>query len=529
MIKIPKSNRLKISTLFLILSSLTACGGSDSGNDQSSYSWVKNEFQSETLFKNKCASPRPGSIINPYTDKPYPDAQGSLADEKHWVRSWNNDVYLWYDEVEDQDPALFSTPVEYFQKALRTLATTPSGQAKDHFSSTIPTEKLNRLIQSGVSSGYGAKWVIKTNTATGSKGLYVLYSEPESPAAIQELVRGAKVIEVDGINLATFSTEAERNTINNGLTPRTLGETHRFKILDANSSTTRTISMTSEDVAIDPVPKTHILSNGTAKVGYLLFNTHIMSSANALIESFDYFKQNNINDLILDLRYNGGGAVTIATLVASLISGDNTTNGKIFMKSVMNDKHPTIDPFSGEKLKPRYFYTSNSDGTALPRLGLRRVYVLTGANTCSSSELVMNGLDGVGVEVIQIGDTTCGKPYGFVPVDNCSNSYLTINFKGTNNKGLGDYSDGFTPLNGTGIRDIGIKMKGCVAPDDLTQPLGNSSEKRIASALYYRDNGSCPDFTEDELKFKKVETTEEIIESKWLHNAIVTPNNLGFK
>jgi hypothetical protein len=88
-------------------------------------------------------------------------------------------------------------------------------------------------------------------------------------------------------------------------------------------------------------------------------------------------------------------------------------------------------------------------GQSLPTLNLPRVFVLTGPDTCSASESVINSLQGVDVEVIQIGTTTCGKPYGFYPEDNCGTTYFTIEFQGVNAKGFGDYTDGFSP-GGTG-------------------------------------------------------------------------------
>jgi hypothetical protein len=129
-------------------------------------------------------------------------------------------------------------------------------------------------------------------------------------------------------------------------------------------------------------------------------------------------------------------------------------------------------------------------GQALPTLNLSRVFVLTGSNTCSASESVMNSLAGVDVEVIQIGSTTCGKPYGFYGIDNCGTTYFTIQFKGENNKGFGDYTDGFSASNQTGPR--GTVVPGCSVADDFTHALGDPAENRLAAALAYRDGVACP-------------------------------------
>jgi hypothetical protein len=116
--------------------------------------------------------------------------------------------------------------------------------------------------------------------------------------------------------------------------------------------------------------------------------------------------------------------------------------------------------------------------------------VLTGPNTCSASESIINSLRGVDVEVIQIGSTTCGKPYGFYATDNCGTTYFTIQFKGENNKGFGDYTDGFTAPNQPDPK--GTVVPGCSVADDFTHALGDPAEGRLAAALAYRENPTCP-------------------------------------
>ena len=102
----------------------------------------------------------------------------------------------------------------------------------------------------------------------------------------------------------------------------------------------------------------------------------------------------------------------------------------------------------------------------------------------------MNGLRGVGVEVIQIGTTTCGKPYGFYPQDNCGTTYFTIEFQGLNAAGFGDYPDGFSPVNT--VTSPGVRLAGCSVADDFGHALGDPAEARLAAALTYRADQSCP-------------------------------------
>ncbi len=150
---------------------------------------------------------------------------------------------------------------------------------------------------------------------------------------------------------------------------------------------------------------------------------------------------------------------------------------------------------TGVALSPTPFHTTTQNfsvppGQSLPTLNLSRIFVLTGLNTCSASESIMNSLEGVDVEVIQIGSTTCGKPYGFFATDNCGTTYFTIQFRGENAKGFGDYTDGFSATNQTDPK--GTVVPGCSVADDFTHALGDPAERRLAAALAYRENPTCP-------------------------------------
>src|SRR5690606_37451382 len=134
----------------------------------------------------------------------------------------------------------------------------------------------------------------------------------------------------------------------------------------------------------------------------------------------EQLRADNVQELVLDLRYNGGGYLDIASQLAYMIAGPALTAGRAFESLRFNDKHPSTNPVTGRPLAPVGFHDTSlgfSDrgllaaGVALPTLGLQRVYMIVGENTCSASEAIINGLRGVGVDVYLIGSTTCGKPY----------------------------------------------------------------------------------------------------------------------
>ena len=176
-----------------------------------------------------------------------------------------------------------------------------------------------------------------------------------------------------------------------------------------------------------------------------------------------------------------------------MIAGEAATAGRVFERLLFNDKHPETNPVTGAPLRPIPFYSETAaapSGLPLPTLDLRRVILLTGPNTCSASESLINGLRGIDIEVILIGEPTCGKPYGFYATDNCGTTYFTIQFRGVNAKGFGEYRDGFVPTEGA--NGDGFTVPGCRAADDFSRPLGNPAEGRLATALGYRDSSVCP-------------------------------------
>jgi hypothetical protein len=176
-----------------------------------------------------------------------------------------------------------------------------------------------------------------------------------------------------------------------------------------------------------------------------------------------------------------------------MIAGPERSAGRAFDRLRFNDKHPTTNPVTGEALDATPFFSTTLGFSAdpdqpLPHLGLGRVFVLAGPVTCSASESIINGLRGIDVEVVQIGGTTCGKPYGFYPFDNCGTTYFSIQFEGVNDKGFGDYADGFSSGAGGGV-----VVPGCPVADDFHHDLGDPEEARLAAALAWRAApGTCP-------------------------------------
>ena len=410
-----------------------------------------------------------------------------------WIRSWTQDVYLWYRELRDENVELYDSPQQYFQSR-KTTATTSSGTPKDRFHYSVNTKANDERVSSGASTGYGMK--IKFSSPTPeTRQAVVLYVEPGSPADIANISRGDEIISVDNADLISGN---DLSTLRSGLFPRQNNENHSFEIINAYDGSSRIVNLTSATVVAEPVKNTKYFIDSTSgeKVGYMTFNTFgTYSAEGSLANSFNWFAEQQVSDLVLDLRYNTGGFLVFSSQLAYMIAGPENTNNKTFYQTVYNDKYPYTKPNNNDPIVPYPFLTTGlgaslAEGTQLPTLNLSRVFVLTTKDTCSASEALINGLRGVDVEVIQIGDKTCGKPYGFVGTDNCGTTYYSIMFKGVNEIGYGDYTDGFYPYNSP--QSGSALVEGCYVPDDFSKQLGDKSEALLSTALYYRNNYSCP-------------------------------------
>lgn len=377
--------------------------------------------------------------------------------EKSWVRAHLDDVYLWYSQIPQLDPNAYATPADYFYALLV--------RPTDRFSFTISQAQADALFTRAQDVGYGAEFAFDA-----SRQLRIAYVEPNSPASQGLLARGATITAINGTPVSAL-TSAQLNA---ALFPAAVGTPVTLTIVDLGSTVSRSATLTSATIQQTPVPQYSVSTTADGKkLGYLLFNAHLAPAEAPLIEAMRFFQTNGISDLVLDIRYNGGGFLYIASELASMIGGPRV-QGRTFERLVYNDKHPekTNSPSS---MIP--FYPTSSSGAPLPQLGLPRVFVLTGPGSCSASESVINGLSPF-VQVIQIGRTTCGKPYGFHQTNNCAQAYFAIDFQGVNELQQGGYVNGFAPT--------------CTVRDDFEHALGDPNEAVFRGAVNYRATGTCP-------------------------------------
>ena len=427
------------SSLFLLLC-LSACGGGGGGSASTA---------GASTAPPASAFPPSSALANVCT----------VEGEKKFVRSYLDEKYLWYREIPTVDASVYTDVVKYF-KAL--LVTTPDANnlPKDQFSFVVQKADADSL-STGVNVGYG--WDLVYDEL---HRIRVTTVESGSPAAQAGIARSGYIASVTNYNVQSFF-------------PNTAGAWIEFRYADTPSSAPRTIRLDARTVTEDPVPlNSTVTSPGGKRAAYVTFNAHSEGAQDKLITAVQSMRAAGTTELMLDMRYNSGGYLYIAGTLAAMLSGPQA-NGQVFEALKYNDKRTADTANSVYRIPSSVEYAEKTypAGYLLPRLNLKRVYVLSSAHTCSASESVINGLRGIDVEVVLIGQSTCGKPYGFTRKNNCALSYYPIEFQGTNNKGFGDYSAGFAPT--------------CSGSDDLDHALGQSQEGLLSSALYHLDHGSC--------------------------------------
>jgi C-terminal processing protease CtpA/Prc len=394
----------------------------------------------------------------------------NLATRKKFVNDVMHDSYLWADET----PVInYTDNVTYpDDEAVLNALRSPH----DRFSFIMTQTAYDNFFQAGKNIGYGIYFQLETENANSAesnetiiKDMAILMVYPGSPADRAGIRRSDKITAIDGYsvnrvfhdaNLSDYYFEEEKPV------------TASFILLHRNG-TTSDVNVTKAEYDVKSVIRTMILTNqnNNTKVGYLLFQSFVGSSEEELKRAFSIFKEAGVDDLVLDLRYNGGGYVYIADQLSSLIAGwraydVSKREYEIFNQTLFNHKYSRYNSLT------RFIFTQNA-------ISLPRVFILTTKNTCSASELVINSLraKAIDVDVIQIGEATCGKPYGMYPLNYCDHYLLAVDTRSANADGVGDYVNGIAPM--------------CKATDDITHDFGDPAEGMLEAALYFRDNSRC--------------------------------------
>jgi len=372
-------------------------------------------------------------------------ASCSTTSQNLFVRDALEELYLWYRELPTVDAAAYDSPEAYLDAVrYRPLDTS--------FSYITSRAASDAFYSESQYIGFG----LSTSTAAGE--LRVLQVFDDSPATEAGLARGARITAIGGV--AAEALIADR-TVDQAFGPAREGVevSIAFQTRDGAG---RTATMRKRPVTIPTVSLTRVFDVDGRKVGYVFFRNFVRPSTAALDAAFASLAEAGVTELILDLRYNGGGLVDVAVHLAGLIGGAATAN-QVFAEYRHNDRNRRRD----ETL--RFAAPANA-------LGLSRLVVIAGRASASASELVINGLRPF-VAVTLVGDRTYGKPVGQYVLPFCDKVLAPVAFSMVNANGQGDYFDGLAA--------------DCPAGDDIGRDLGDATEASLAEALAVVRTGRC--------------------------------------
>ena len=403
-------------------------------------------------------------------------ASSGVADRQDWLRCYFDDNYFWYRLSPSPSPVGYATVGDYFDALLyRGGDPIPNGGGalwpSDRYSGFQPTQSFNDFFERGVTLGFGVAVNGLEASEQAATRLFLRYVEPASPAATTTAIagglkRGDELLTVNGVAVAALIAANNGQGDYTALTANNVGDALQLQVR-RGAGPVVSLTLNAAVFALTPVQSGQVVQSPNGRrIGYVFVKDMISQVEPGLSNVVASFKTVGIQELVLDLRYNGGGLVTMGATVASYASG-SPSSGRVYARLLYNDRQSRSN---------RDFLFGNPGAWA----GFSRVYVLAGPRTCSASEQVINGLLGVGVDVVSVGDTTCGKPVGFLPRDDgWGTTYSVVNFESVNALGTGRYFDGIAAS--------------CPVAEDFSRPIGDLADPLLVAAAYAVDhNGACP-------------------------------------
>ncbi|ARS38622.1 hypothetical protein CA265_02560 [Sphingobacteriaceae bacterium GW460-11-11-14-LB5] len=382
------------------------------------------------------------------------------------------------------------------------FVSTSSGEPKysffDYTAATSGKTGALKADVNGSANDYGFSVQYQYNSTTD---LRVKYVYPNSPAAVQGLTRGCRITSVNGRTDLTYPGAV--NFLNNAIFGTNATVTLAFNDIDGNP---KTAVISSSLYTVNPILFTHVYTVGTKKVGYIVFNSFTNNASTAINTTFSNFATQGVSELIIDLRYNGGGYVSTATQMINLAAPAGETGNTMFtsyynayLQSITSAQRkasvlahqPLLDDAgklqtftTGVNGKYATYADLNYSPTAADNiekfaksgsLNLNRVYFIVTGSTASASELTINSLKPV-MDVKLIGRTTYGKPVGFFPIRIDKVDMYIPEFETKNKLGVGGYYSGLT-----------VDKE---SAEDLSKAWGDETETLLAYALLYAKNGN---------------------------------------
>ncbi|MEJ7823139.1 MAG: S41 family peptidase [Chitinophagaceae bacterium] len=394
-------------------------------------------------------TPATPPVITPPPTTPVASADDRLKDS---VLLYARDIYLWYNQIPASfNPRTFADP-DAIMKGIRPFSMEPGfPNPVDRFS--FASKKVEwDMVTSGIAGDFGIGIFFLS-----PDDLRVKSVERESPAGKAGVRRGWRITKISGNNNITTSN-----------IPFVVD-----KIFSSNS-TTFTFAKpdgSSVDITLNvasykkhPVLVDSVYTVGSKKIGYLVFASFLGDTVeinSELNRVFNRFTNAGVNDVVVDLRYNGGGYVSVAERLSNYLA-PSSANGSLMMKQQYNDKYSK--------------FNTSVNFKKIGSLNLSRIFFIVSSSSASASELLINNLVPV-MDVKLIGrNKTFGKPVGFFPIPVGEWYIFPVSFKTVNKNGESNYYEGFTP--------------NAIVADGLANDFGDVNEASLASAIKFITTGA---------------------------------------
>lgn len=381
----------------------------------------------------------------------------SNTSQKEFVRDVLYAWYLWNDMLPANiNVENYSSPEDLVTRVTRDFGPVDSnGQPLDRFSFVNSAQADAAFFGEGQYEGFGFS---RRTVATDDVRLVRVFVD--SPAGTGGLARGQRILSLNGRTIADLEANEGIDAFLDA------NDTVDFEMRRLDGSEF-TATITRDIVTINPVPQWRTIDAGGGRmVGYLELATFISTADPVFATVFADFQAANVTEVIIDLRYNGGGLVSTAELLGDYFGGliaENLT----FSRTEFNADR------AGDNNSEEFFERRGQS------LSLSSLVVIASQGTASASELVTNSMIPF-ADVQIVGDRTFGKPVGQIGIEFCEKIVRPTSFRTVNADGDGDYFDGL-PLGA-----------GCDAADDLNIPVGDDTDPNIVKALGYLNTGACP-------------------------------------
>lgn len=374
-------------------------------------------------------------------------------DIKEFIWRGMNNIYLYKADVPDLADDRFASQEELNEF----LDNFSSPESLFYDGLVAPQDRFSFLVDNyieleqafeGISVANGMQFGLVRLSSTSDLVIgYVRYVLPNTSAAVQGVERGDLFNTIDGerMTLENYSRLLEPDSYTIGL-----AEISNSEIVPTGEQ----VLLEKVQYTEDPVYIAKIFETSQGKVGYLMYNSFTRPFDPQLNAAFADFKSQGVTNLIVDLRYNGGGSVETAVDLASMITGQ--FEGEVFAREQWNTDYQAYFEENEPERLVNLFNSTISTGEKINSLGLTKVYIITTLRTASASELVINGLAPY-IDVVQIGENTTGKFQASVTLydsedfgregANPGHTYAIqpLIFKTLNSVGNTDYVNGLDP------------------------------------------------------------------------------------